>query len=398
MRTLRYKFRIEANDWVKKGQYSNEMGIAPLSISPPRTLHTMGTIECQRLVKEETIYPYLFTQTDECRQHLAHRNVTLCSCSKRPQRLEDCRTVSPWLFLGAGLMSVLAQQRTGLGRMQRLERGPILYNTCTGGAEAPGNRRSLRLYMEALVCSEWNKKPACNTQHISQLPVNPRKEKREAQCHYGQLDGCKFQQCCSTNDNRKLWQNIATIENGTLFFHTSRCEQQTSAKVHLLFIQKAKGKSGYGKSWPWGFSKSERHHYKCAKCFDSVLCGEKKNSLGIFPWKWVKPLSFWFTMLWLHLRMVSLTSGSRQASGSPTIGTRRDNECMCMEMFVHLELFSHTHWLIIWSASRSTTHILLWPADALNENQHPLDTENKWPDTSGQSERGFSSFPLAGTI
>lgn len=46
----------------KKGQYSNEMGIAPLSVSPPRTLHMMATIECQRLVKEETIYYYLFTQ------------------------------------------------------------------------------------------------------------------------------------------------------------------------------------------------------------------------------------------------------------------------------------------------------------------------------------------------
>lgn len=46
----------------KKGQYSNEMGIAPLSVSPPKTLHTMATIECQRLVKEETIYYYLFTQ------------------------------------------------------------------------------------------------------------------------------------------------------------------------------------------------------------------------------------------------------------------------------------------------------------------------------------------------
>lgn len=178
----------------------------------------------------------------ECRQCLGHGNVTLCSCSKRPQRLEDCRTVSPWLFLGAGLMSVLAQQRTGLGRLQRLERGPILHNTCTRGAEAPGNRRSLRLYMEGLVCSEWNKKPACNTQHISQLPVNPRKEKREAQCHHGQLGGCKFQQCSSTDDTRKWWRNIAIIENCNLVFHTSRCEQLTFAKVHPSYsFKKPKG-------------------------------------------------------------------------------------------------------------------------------------------------------------
>lgn len=111
-----------------------------------------------------------------------------------------------------------------------------------------------------------------------------------------------------------------------------------------LFFQKAKGTSGYGRSWPWGFPKSERHHYKCASSVLTASCA-KKNSLGISPWKWAKPWSSWFAMLWLHLKSVSLTSGSRQTSGSPTIGTRGDNECMCMEIIVHLELFSHMHWL-----------------------------------------------------
>lgn len=145
-------------------------------------------------------------------------------------------------FSRCGLNECAGSAEDWPGTMQRLERGPILHNTCTGGAEAPGNRRSLRLYMEALVCSEWNKKPACNTQHISQLPVNPRKEKREAQCHHGQLDGCKFQQCSSSNDNRKQWHNIAIIENCTLVFHTSRYEQLTFAKVRPSYsFKKPKG-------------------------------------------------------------------------------------------------------------------------------------------------------------
>lgn len=180
-------------------------------------------------------------------------------------------------------MSVLAQQRTGLGHMQRLERGPILCNTCTGGAEAPGNRRSLRLYMEALVCSKWNKKPACNTQHISQLPVNPRKEKREAQCHRGQLDGCKFLQCSSTNDIRKQWRNIAIIENCTLFYLDLKVWTANICQgPSKIFFQKAKGTSGYGWSWPWHFPKSERHHYKCASSVLTASCVKKKQSCN-FP-------------------------------------------------------------------------------------------------------------------
>lgn len=69
-------------------------------------------------------------------------------------------------------------------------------------------------------------------------------------------------------------------------------------------------------------------------------------------------------------------------------------KCLCIWSYS----LTCTEWLIIWWASKSTTPILLWPADVLNENQHPLETENKWPDISGQSEWGSSSFPLAGMI
>lgn len=108
----------------------------------------LATAEHHHRVKKEI---YLFMQTDKCMQCLAHINVW--SCSKCPQRQENCWTVSDSLSLGESVMSVLAQQRTGHD-VRGDSSGP-LYCMARAAEEqrASGNRRSLRLYV-ALVCCE----------------------------------------------------------------------------------------------------------------------------------------------------------------------------------------------------------------------------------------------------
>lgn len=111
--------------------------------------------------REDNVVSYLFRQTDNRRQRWAGRNVTLCSCSKRPQRPAG---------QVRGFMSVLAQQRPGLawpGRTPRLQWVPGPKTRAAEEQRAPGNRGSLRHYLEASACCVNEKARLQHSAHFS---------------------------------------------------------------------------------------------------------------------------------------------------------------------------------------------------------------------------------------